>query len=239
MNQKSNKAIVRMQKTVATALLLNWKRPDSLKKTIESIRDQSVPIEIFLWNNNPEDKTRYDVDLQIDSSSNLVCWPRWFMAQYAQSEFVFSLDDDIYFKDEGVIDDCLIYANRFIASQSENIAIGLSGVRLLPQKGYWSSKHIYSPSMNGDFAVDVLKGKFIFARKGAIVGMPAKPQSGLCLEEPHVEDDILISSHLRHKIIPSFLHSRLCSRGNDDPCALYKQPEHEQRREKALIDFYK
>jgi len=62
----------------ATAVLLNWKRPDNLKELISSIRSQSVPIEILLWNNNPDDKTRYDVDIQVDSSTNLMCWPRWF-----------------------------------------------------------------------------------------------------------------------------------------------------------------
>lgn len=54
-------------KPIATALLLNWKRPENIVKTIASMRAQTVPIEIWLWNNNPDDKTAYDVDMQINS----------------------------------------------------------------------------------------------------------------------------------------------------------------------------
>ena len=51
-------------KTV-TAILLNWKRPENIVKTIKSIRDQSIPVKICLWNNNPDDKKNYDVDLPV------------------------------------------------------------------------------------------------------------------------------------------------------------------------------
>lgn len=91
----------------ATALLLNWKRSDNLKIIIESLHSQSIPIEIFLWNNNFEDKTQYDVNLQINSSENLMCYPRWFMGAYASSEYIFSLDDDLVFKDSKVVEDCV------------------------------------------------------------------------------------------------------------------------------------
>ena len=53
-----------------TALLLNWKRQDNIVKVIQSIRDQSVKVDIWLWNNNSEDTTSYDVDVQINSSNN-------------------------------------------------------------------------------------------------------------------------------------------------------------------------
>ena len=56
-----------------TALLLNWKRQENILKVIQSIKDQSVDIDIWLWNNNPEDKTSYDVDVQVNSSSNFKC----------------------------------------------------------------------------------------------------------------------------------------------------------------------
>ena len=53
-----------------TALLLNWKRQENIVKVIQSIRDQSVKVDIWLWNNNIEDNTSYDVDVQINSSNN-------------------------------------------------------------------------------------------------------------------------------------------------------------------------
>jgi GT2 family glycosyltransferase len=135
----------------ATALLLNWKRQENLKKVIESIRSQSVPIEIFLWNNNIDDRTQYDVDLQIHSNKNLMCWPRWFMANYASTEYVFSLDDDLIIKDEKVIEDCLEYANK------NQVSIGYTGVILDSSKDYWMSNHILHPKRSADVVVDIIK----------------------------------------------------------------------------------
>jgi hypothetical protein len=56
-----------------TAVLLNWKRPENIVKTIKSIRDQSISVKICLWNNNSDDKIKYDVDLQINSPDNFKC----------------------------------------------------------------------------------------------------------------------------------------------------------------------
>lgn len=50
-----------------TALLLNWKRPQSIIKVINSIKKQTVKVDIWLWNNNNDDRTKYDVDVQINS----------------------------------------------------------------------------------------------------------------------------------------------------------------------------
>jgi hypothetical protein len=63
---------------LATALLSSYERQDNLSKIIDNLRKQSVDVDIFLWNNNPEDnpedKTEYPVELQINSSKNLMCW---------------------------------------------------------------------------------------------------------------------------------------------------------------------
>jgi hypothetical protein len=59
---------------LATALLSSYERQDNLRKIIDNLRKQSVDVDIFLWNNNPEDKTEYPVELQINSSKNLMCW---------------------------------------------------------------------------------------------------------------------------------------------------------------------
>ena len=90
-----------------TALLLNWKRQDNIVKVIQSIRDQSVKVDIWLWNNNIEDKTSYDVDVQINSSNNFKCWPRWLVGSMVDEGFIFTLDDDIMFNKTDVIENCL------------------------------------------------------------------------------------------------------------------------------------
>ena len=81
-----------------TALLLNWKRQENIVKVIQSIRDQSIDIDIWLWNNNIEDNTSYDVDVQINSSNNFKCWPRWLVGSMVDEGFIFTLDDLTYLK---------------------------------------------------------------------------------------------------------------------------------------------
>ena len=54
--------------------------------------------------------------------------PRWLMSSYSESEYFFSLDDDLNFKDLKVIEDCVSYATN------HNCAIGYQGVIIGPYK---------------------------------------------------------------------------------------------------------
>jgi hypothetical protein len=187
----------------ATALILNWKRKENLLKTIQSIRSQDIPIEIFLWNNNKQDTQYYDVDLRIDSSHNLMCFPRWFMAQFASSEYVFSIDDDKMFTHPSVVSDCIKFAKEKNASLCYQGVIFPEEMQLLKSKDYMKLKHV-SAKKDSDIEVDILKGSFLFSSKKNI----AKCLSGLDIDlySPKVEDDIFISSKINGlKICPSLL----------------------------------
>jgi len=213
----------------ATALLLNWKRPKNLEKVIQSLRSQSVPVEIFLWNNNQEDTTQYDVDLQINSSRNLMCWPRWFLANYAQTEYVFSLDDDVYLSDTNVVSDCIDYVKKTQAS------IGYSGVILDLARGYWESKHIYHPKRSTDIEVDIIKWRFMFHHISFLDALKMFPHRDIQKYGPRIEDDIILSSILGKKIIPSFLRDRLQELESMD--SLFDQTDHRDSRQHA-VDYY-
>lgn len=186
----------------ATALLTSYNRQNNLIKIINCLKGQSESIDIFLWNNCDQDQTKYDVDLQINSSKNLMCLPRWFLANYAQSEFVFSLDDDVIPVDQHLMRDSIEYMQSNACS-----AIGHSGVQINNVSNeYKSQKHVVPRS--SDIEVDIIKGFFLFTRKNEI-NLPNT--CSVCdYQQPRVEDDIIISSNLkREKIIPSFLKGRL------------------------------
>ena len=187
----------------ATALILNWKRKENLLKTIQSIRSQDIPIEIFLWNNNKQDTQDYDVDLRIDSSHNLMCFPRWFMAQFASSEYVFSIDDDKMFTHPSVVSDCIKLAKEKNTSLCYQGVIFPEEMQLLESKDYMKLKHV-SAKKDSDIQVDILKGSFLFSSKKNIVECLA----GLDIDlySPKVEDDIFISSKIKGlKICPALL----------------------------------
>jgi hypothetical protein len=216
-----------MKTCKATALLLNYKRPENINAIIKNIKSQSIPINIFLWNNNNEDNEKYPVDLQINSSLNLMCSPRWIMNGYSESEYFFSLDDDLNFKDSKVIEDCISYAT------SNNCAIGYQGVVIGPSKQYRNSKHL-SPNINNDINVDIIKGRFLFCSKlqlGKINFSNYKKADNY-----RIEDDIIISAEIDNKIIPKFLHNRFVEL--PAPHALWRQPEHGKSRDESLVKYY-
>jgi len=221
-----------MKTCKVTALILNYKRPENINLIIKNIKSQSIPINIFLWNNNNEDNTKYPVDLQINSSLNLMCSPRWLMSGYSESEYFFSLDDDLNFKDSKVIEDCVSFATN------HNCAIGYEGVVIGPSKQYRNSEHLgknhFSPNVNNDISVDIIKGRFIFCSKLQLIKINFSKYKKA--DNYRIEDDIIVSSKIDNKIIPKFLYNRFVEL--PAPHGLQHQPEHNQSRQKSLIKYY-
>lgn len=216
----------------ASALLLNWKRPENIKIIIELLKSQTIPIEILLWNNNVDDHTKYDVDLQINSEKNLMCLPRWFMGLYASSEYVFSLDDDLVFNDLKVIEDCIDFIGK------RDIAIGKTGVILNQEKNYWKSKHILNPDPNNDIVVDIIKGRFLMCRKKHISKILINDFINVDYSNPRIEDDIILSSMINDKQIPAFLHKRF-KELPENGVSLYGSNNHNSSRMQTTHKHFK
>jgi len=208
-----------------TAVLLNWKRPENIIKTIKSIKEQSIPVKICLWNNNPHDKTKYDVDLQIDSPFNFKCYPRWMMASLIESDYIFTLDDDLVLSDKDVIRDTLY----FYESLKNNMAIvGFTGVILNEDKDYWSSHHITYP-LDNDITVDIIKGRFMFLSKNLL--------ANITLENEETCEDIKISSYSDYKLIPSILKNRLINL-DEMGVGLFGSSDHNLKRTLATKRYF-
>jgi hypothetical protein len=215
--------------TRATALLLSFERQKNLDRIIANLREQTKSVDIFLWNNCAEDKTEYPVDLQINSSKNLMCWPRWLMANYVTTDYVFSLDDDMLFADNRMIEDSIDYLDK-----NDCDAIGYSGVKIIDHsQDYFDQKHIFLARQ--DQTVDIIKGGFLFAKKQNL----RIPQDlfDVCAENPRIEDDIVVSSFLDKKVVPSFMRRRL-RRQDGFFNGLHSQPDHSQSRTQCMRRYY-
>jgi hypothetical protein len=210
----------------ATAILTNYRRPLNLPLVIESIRRQTVPVEIFLWDNSGA--LPVPVDLTVKASVNLHCSARWTLAQFASSDYVFNIDDDLALADPMVIEKCIGYVGK------SDTAIGKEGVTADPGAGYWGSPHV-STGPAWTSSVDILKGRFIFARKSCILS--AMVPASVTLADPRFEDDIALSSGIPHKVIPSFLHGAFRELPQGDE-ASWRQPEHRQSREDAFQRWF-
>ena len=206
-----------------TAILLNWKRPQNLDKVIKSIRSQDVPIDIWLWNNS-NIVENFDVDQYFHSSTNLKCFPRWCLASMVQTKYFFVIDDDISFDDNRVISYCIDY---FEKSNIEDLIIGHTGVILNKVKTYFDSEHFSNvvKSVN----VDIVKGRFMFMKQSLM--------NNVTMDVSFTCEDIKISSHSEHKVLPAFLHNRFVDldEGNE---ALFRTEGQKELRQLAVNQFF-
>jgi len=186
-----------------TVVLTNWKRADNLRRVIDALDRQTLRPVMFLWNNGtPFDDPR--VDWRVDSSTNQRCWPRWFMAARAQTEFVAVLDDDLMPQDERVLENAV----GFLSHQPTSSAIGVCGVNLIDDRPYGKCGTVW-PSET-DQSVDIVKGRFLMTRTASLRAIPFAPATD---EGIGIADDIIISAQLADgrsasHWIPSILKDR-------------------------------
>jgi hypothetical protein len=208
-------------------MMLSWKRTKNIQKIIDSIRNQSVETEIFLWNNDEEDEEKYPVDLQINSSVNLMCWTRWLLLAYASGNYVCTIDDDLCFLDSDVLKDGIEYCKK------NDCAVGGFGAILNSERDYQMCQHlkVTIPSIKYDTEVDVLKGRFILTPIHLVANMLIRTENST-ISSPRIEDDIIVSSHIEKKIIPKIFIGRLKELPTYEQ-ALMNAKDHISSREKA------
>ena len=85
---------------MVSACLLSWKRPENLKRIVNSIRKLEFIDEILVWNNNPEVTLSFPYEKVriIQSKENLMCYGRFLCAKEAKNEIVYVQDDDFLVK---------------------------------------------------------------------------------------------------------------------------------------------
>jgi len=220
--------------TRVTVVLLNYKRPDNLKQVIDSVHKQTVHPQIFLWNNGaPFHDSR--VTWQVDSSLNKICWPRWFMASMASTEYVCSLDDDLSFADNRVLESAIEYADE----NARDGIVGPYGVRLMARRTYMKSDHIDLPDT--DMRVDIVKGRMMLFRRELLQQVPlVVPEVG---DEIPIRNDDIVMSGLISRGKPGFHHvPRLFKNRilplSEKECGLVQQAEHWESRNRTKEEFF-
>jgi GT2 family glycosyltransferase len=140
----------------ASAILLNYRKKNSLEKTIESIRSQSIPIEIILIDNSGEDLCKdLGVDLLISSTKNLHCKSRFLFSIYATTDYIFTLDDDVILMDRTGIEHYLNFFRKIENKQDFILVDRNNHYRNLSQKNYESFDNEWNFTNFG-------KGRFLF-----------------------------------------------------------------------------
>ena len=213
---------------IATAILLNYKRPQNIKKIVDALRSQTVPVKIFLWNNNPEYSFKNIVDLEILSSENLRCFPRWTLSSFSETKYIFSLDDDMLPIDNDVIKKCCAIYQKLPVKLDP--IIGVSGVVLNENLNYQQSTHL-TIGHGQNVQVDIVKGQFMFMRREIF--------KSIALSDEFIfEDDIYINSYSKLKYLPSLISNSFERLPNGEE-SLWRSPGHFQRRNEAIKKYKK
>jgi len=236
-----------------TVLLLNWKRPENIGPILECLAAQTARPRIFLWNNGaPLDSSSLKPREQrgkphapkttgqasslslIQSDTNLGCFPRWWLASAAETEFVCTIDDDLLLRDEKVLEDA-IDACR---SKCPDGIVGFFGWKRVPGKSYKGARHINGSAE--DRRVDLVKGRFMLLRRELLERVPLVPpqDSSLTPQALFRCDDIYINLMISggrpgYHLVPGVLGKRWVDLKQDSR-ALAAQPGHWDARNRAV-----
>jgi glycosyltransferase involved in cell wall biosynthesis len=234
---------------VATIALLNWKRPENIPIILDALAAQTVPVQVYLWDNGVEFGAHFDqmddpvnhpiVALKVVTSQNLGCFPRWQMLAWADTEFVGAIDDDLCPKPELI--------ERAIAAcrgKCPDGLVGAFGMNTVEGKSYRNAQHIHRPKK--DRWVEIVKGRFMLFRRELLTRIPlAAPAWDE--EEPIAFrcDDIFLSLAIGllpdreglHReeghLLPGSLRDQVKELGGQK-VALASQHGHYQIRDKAI-----
>ncbi len=168
-------------KPIVTVCLLNYRREQNIGAMLDCLARQTLPLQVYIWNNGEPLKYQTGggapcpiemhplVARHVQSTANLGCMPRWWMASTADTEYVCSMDDDLLFKDERVLEDAV----KASKEGCPDGAVGFFGWCDVEGKGYQGARHI-----NGsreDRHVDVIKGRFMLFRRALLDRVPLRP----------------------------------------------------------------
>ena len=139
-----------MSRPIVTAILMSWKRQPNMPRIVSALRNQTVPVEIWLINNL--DFKDFGADRLIafpwapDSAGE---WARYPISARAETEYVMFQDDDWLIGDDEFVEDAM--AEQFVMCP-DNI-LGVSG------RGLQSRPPYYHPDIDDGYAA-IVKGHF-------------------------------------------------------------------------------
>jgi len=178
-----------------TIILLNHKRPQNIPIILEAIRNQTVKSTVFLWNNGDADVNSSLIDRYEQSEKNIGCMTRWELAMEATTPYVMSLDDDLCFEKDDVLESIVRCLGRQAAADRIVGAFGrIIQKENQPYVDTIEVDDLYHKNLHKDTAVDFIKGRIMALRTEIL-----KSRICPCDFEPFCEDDIIINGLLANR----------------------------------------
>ena len=151
-----------------TAVLMSWKRKPNMPLIVEALRSQTVPVEIWMINNNGTEDFGADRTAFFYPSTGE--WARYVIAGRVETEYVMFQDDDFMLGDSTFLADALqIHADKC----SDNI-LGVAGRGL-----QHTPPHYWPDIIDVDSYAHILKGHFQLFKTNIVkrIRIPQYPSS--------------------------------------------------------------
>lgn len=177
-----------MNQTV-TAVLLSWKRKPNMPLIIDALRAQTVPVEVWLINNDGAED--FGADRLISIPWNAGEWARYPVAGRVETEYCLFQDDDFMLNDDTYVEDAI----NLLEKKCPQHILGIAGMGIQPEPPH------YGPYIGTGYA-NILKGHFqIFrsetARKARIPRHPSASDIYWALDIGKGERAHYVSARLR------------------------------------------
>jgi hypothetical protein len=209
-----------------TVVLTNYLRPANMAVILDALASQTLPHQVFVWDNSPEQSFAGQADWVVRSSRNAMCSARWWLAAHAETPWVLVMDDDLAPADQRVLADLL----EKLAEHAPT-PVGAAGVILDPSIAYSECPRVglECSRISIDTQVDILKGRFFSA--------PTQRLESLGFLPLDAEDDIAASAHLQGGVVVPWLQDRLRELPTAGE-ARWRRPKHKQTREDARRQWF-
>jgi len=151
-----------------TAILLSYQRQLNMSAIVQSLRNQTIPVEVWLINNH--DVQTFGADKPIIIPWNAGEWARYVFAGRPETEFVMFQDDDFMVGDDHYLEDAI----QIHGDKCPSHLLGVAGRGLQPDAPH------YAPDIvSQDGYASILKGHFQLFRPEVArrVRMPRHPSA--------------------------------------------------------------
>lgn len=200
-----------------TAILLSWRRIANLGRIIDELQRTPLIAEIMLWNNNPEVRLDFPGVTVINSPRNFLCPARYCLAPLAAHDLIWFQDDDLLIKRAQIETVYSVYAD------DPGRIYGIMGRGIV--NGLYSADPVYGEC-------DLVLGQaMLFHRR--LLHHAFEPLGSL--PPDLAEDDIIFSLATPRRPFAVDV-SPIEDLGSDDEAALWRRPDHFERRQRA-VDF--
>lgn len=222
------------------SIIITYKRDENIPRVIEGIRSQTVPSEIWVWGNRKHGFSVPTADVLINSTRNFYCQPRFLIAGFVKTPYIFNQDDDLAIKDK------YLFAKLIETSkQYPNDFIGWNG-RKFDDRVNWEKAYSFpgrgfcdDTDMDG---LDMLNVGVSFFPTRLVNQIKINPfVDGITEEQMKYGDDMIISSQLKNKRITSYMRKAFeyLNEYEERGAALSKQTQHMNVRDEMCRKYWR